>query len=521
MGNPVNDGHINTQNFSVGLNLNTKVAVFTDTSSYANTTGVTIAVSMTSPNGAVTSGVLPVNGTVSLNIPTINGGVVYGYYIFTAVATDVTSSYTLTKDAVNICRPTQCDGTRNSDGCLTTSVTFFCFDNKVLYQDTTTYVYNEIAATTVTKSVTAIDPNNVLKVDGANVSSFTISPIVNGRYSFTTINSAIYTLADGVTATIVYQATNKQYTAACDINLCDVRCATDKVYADWKAAKGSGSRDERTLYEKWVRLSFLMESVANGIRCGGNVTPFVEEIEELSGASCACGCGTTNPNSINCSCNEIVFEEGAGVTITQTTASGTTTVNIAAIVNQIAIAAGISSTMLSVSSVTLDGVTTTTITSNGKIAADSTDVTAGYLFDKVESSDGFLTIADDTTGTHQVDFKETIPAWVPITLGAGCVNFGGSTQLAQVRKWSNGKVEIRGRVTIANYPAVSNITAAIGAAYIPASTQQWANTAINTGIRYAAELQMTNAGVFSLETGTSGWTGTSVTFSINMIYYVT
>lgn len=516
MGNPVNDGFINTQDYSVNFNLNTKVATFTDTSTYANVTGVTIAVTLTSPNGASLSAVLPVNGSVMINIPTINGGVVYGYYTLTAVATDSVSAYTLTKSPLNICRPLQCAGTRNSDGCLVTSVTFFCFDNKVLYQDQTSYVYEDIAATTVTKDVTVIDPNNVLKVDGANVSSFTISPIVNGRYSFTVINSAVYSFGESITVTIVYQSSNKQYNAQCDINLCDVRCATDKVYSDWKAAKGSGSRDERTLYEKWVRLAFLITSVENGIRCGGNVTDQVEEIEELSGASCACGCGTTNPNSINCSCNEIVFQEGAGITIDQTTAAGTTTVTIAAIVNQIAIAAGISSTMLSVASVTLDGVTTTTITDNGKIAADSTDVTAGYLFDKVESSDSSITISDDTTGTHQVDFKVTALVWTTLA-PAGTFTAANAFQYA---KDGYGNVYVRG--AISGDPAQGNNT--IGT--LPVNFRPTVNTPFPTvwlqtsdSTVYAELMTINTTGVMVLYMSTnlgSGTTPVNFMFNVNL-----
>lgn len=358
----INDLYVSVFDYSVNYNLNTKLITITDTSTYINSAGVSgIVFTMTAPNGATGTLSISHGGSGTIAMPTINGGVVYGFYTISGVLTDTTTSYTYAKAAFNICKPTQCDGTKNSDGCLDTTVAFFCLDNKVLYADNTSYTYKDTDATTVTRDVTVIDPNNVTQVDSSNSSSFYISPIVNGRYSFTIINSAVYTFSDSVTVTIVYQASNQQYTAACDINLCDFECPLSELEAEITLLGNNGSAEYRNLIVKRDEISFLLGLANIQIRCGSdNTSDTISRLEKLTGVKCSCGCGGTNVNLPICCEQTIVMTEGGGdIELEQTTSGDTTTFTISD--QHYDFTAG---TGISISEVTAGTTTTVTISSS-------------------------------------------------------------------------------------------------------------------------------------------------------------
>lgn len=461
MGLLVNDGFINTFDYTVDFNLNTKIVTVTDASTYADTTGVTIAATITTPNGIVLSFSFAANGSDTATIPSINGGVVYGFYAITATATDSVSAYTLAKSSQNICKPLQCTTTKNSDGCLTSSVRFLCSDNKLLYQDNTSYVYQSTTASSVTKSVTLVDPNNVTQVSAADVSSFTVTPIVNGKYSLTVENEAVYDFGSGVTVTITYKANNQPYTAACDINLCDLRCAMEQIYTEWKAENGSGSVRERTLKDKWTRLAFLAWDAESGIACGDDVSSIIEEIEELSGVECSCGCGTTNPNSIICSCNEVVVEAGTGISVEQTTAGSTTTITV-----------------------------TNSLPETYKVKADAADTAADYLENKIESSDSFLTVGYDAA-TDKVDLTATPLVWNNMTAaGTWAIN----TRL-EYSKDAQGNVRIRGSIIGDSAAGINTLTVALPVGYRPAVIEYFPTTFAPAAVTQATALR------FSVGTG--------------------
>lgn len=461
----INDGFVLTFDYGVEFDLDAQIGTITDLSTYTDTTGVTISIDIVFPTTGTQTVSLTPNGTVTFDLPTVNAQPAYGYYYFTATVSDSVDDYEDEERSFNLCKPEQCGDKSGSGGCLEYSVKFLCQNNKVLYQDTTDYVYKETDATSVNYNVTVIDPNNVTQVDGASVSSFTISPVVNGRYSFIIDNIALYEFDDNFSVTINYQATNEQLTAACDVNLCLVRCKIKEIYAQWKAAKGNKSQDERQLYEKWLKLTYLAWQVDSGVMCGDNVSDEVDEIEDIIGESCSCDCGSVAANPILCSCTEIVFEEGDGITIEETTAGDTTNVTITAEV------AVVTSTDLDVTPTTVANVT-----------------------------------------TYDVEIPDLV--WTDLTPTAG---WTVSTRL-QYSKDGYGNVYVRGKITRTLAVTTSYSMFTLPVNYRPSAQEAFVSVYSGTGLlNQPAQIDMTTGGVASF---TSVGAVTACVMNCNLMFNV-
>ena len=323
----INDGFISTIDYSVNFNLHSRVITVTDLSTGPNLGDITsYVVTIGFPTGSSTDITVTVGGTGTGTMSSVGGVVAIGLYTISAAVTDSVDTYTCDKDDLNICQPQQCEGTQNSDGCLVPSVTFKCNNNYLLYVDRTNYKYQSIRASSITYDVYAVDPDLTVIANHVNVSTFTSSPIVNGRYVFTISNTAVYSFGSGVTVSIVYAVSNKQYFAACNVNLCDAKCAIEDVYAQYQLVKGNGSTQAVDLANKLAQLNSLFMIATLQQSCGDDgLSDTILEIEKVARVKCSCGCGTATSTSAVCCDQTIVIDVDPGLDVTQTTAGDTTT----------------------------------------------------------------------------------------------------------------------------------------------------------------------------------------------------
>ncbi len=325
----INDGFISTIDYSVNFNLHSRVITVTDLSTGTDLGDITsYIVTIGFPTGSSTNISVTVGGTGTGTIPSVGGVVAIGLYTISAAVTDSVDTYTCVKPSQNICKPFQCDTTvKNSDGCLVPSVTFRCNDNYMLYVDRTDYTYQSVRASTITYDVYAVDADLTVIANHVNVSTFTDSPIVNGRYVFTISNTAVYDFGNGITVSVVYAVSNKQYFAACNVNLCDAKCAIEDVYAQYQLVKGSGSTQAVQLANQLAQLNSLFMIATLQQSCGDDgLSDTILEIEKVAGVKCSCGCGTaTSSLPLCCDQTIVITSPDDSITINQVTAGDTTT----------------------------------------------------------------------------------------------------------------------------------------------------------------------------------------------------
>lgn len=324
MGLVVGDAYIATFDYSVLFNLTDSTIAINDTTTYYNSAGfVSFAITVTSPSGIVSTSTIAAHGggnATAINIPTINSAAEWGVYTILCTITDTTASYSLTK-TFNLCKPEQNADSTGSDGALDVGLTFKCFDNKVLYADNTTYLYKSTDATSVARSVTVIDPNLVKQSDAANVSSFYITPIVNGNYVVSVDNTALYTFTNSITVLIGYSLTNKTFVAACNINLCEFYCALKELRVAYSLAGGGATG--QTLKTRLDKATELLIETQIGIACGQDVSDQITELEKVLQVKCDCNCGTTNTNLPVCCEQSITITESTGIDVQQSSAGAT------------------------------------------------------------------------------------------------------------------------------------------------------------------------------------------------------
>ncbi len=152
------------------------------------------------------------------------------------------------------------------------------------------------------------------------------------------------------------------------------------------------------------------------------------------------------------------------------------------------------------------------------VKVSSTDQCCGYLGEKI-TSDTLDITPSELDGSNCQTLAVEIPeiTWEAITLGSTFTNQGVETARSSVDALE--RVELRGRVTGSIITTTTTVTT-LGTAFRPVDTRFINVNVNNNGTYYPGVLQIQSTGVVSILCNTSGWTGTSGTFSINGYYFL-
>lgn len=151
------------------------------------------------------------------------------------------------------------------------------------------------------------------------------------------------------------------------------------------------------------------------------------------------------------------------------------------------------------------------------VKVSSTDECCGYLSEKITSDSlDIETVTDEETGCETLSIEIPTPTWEAITLGTTFTNQGNENARASVYL---NKVELRGRITGSSITTTTTICT-LDTEYRPANTRYINVNVNNSGNYYPGIIQIQSTGVTSILCNTSGWTGTSGTFSINGYYFL-
>lgn len=336
MGLPVNSANINTFDYDVEYNLNTKQVTLTDASSYVNALNVVgIVFKLTSPSGIIyhnnTNYAIPditpnLPSPFSKNMPTFNTAVEYGTYTVIGSIKDGDGTvYQLTK-TLNVCKPKQCKGATGSNSCVTIEKKVDCLKSALIYSDVTIYTYNGVEGDVVCDvDVTLPTSTGLPPLLNNNIKQFSLSPIYNGAYIFTANNTATYYFGDGQTVVILYKL-DETIDVNCSISLCELECALAEYIKEYETLKGTGSTKERTMASNIVLLSVKLQQLRMSIECGNDVTELLTEVETILGKKCSCDCGAVNAAGTQVETNTTIqILEGCGDISVETTEIGNTT----------------------------------------------------------------------------------------------------------------------------------------------------------------------------------------------------
>jgi hypothetical protein len=336
MGLPINSANINTFDYDVEYNLNTKQVTLTDASSYVNALNVVgIVFKLTSPSGIIyhnnTNYAIPditpnLPSPFSKNMPTFNTAVEYGTYTVLGSIKDGDGTvYQLTK-TLNVCKPKQCKGATGSNSCVTIEKKVDCLKSALIYSDVTIYTYNGVEGDVVCDvDVTLPTSTGLPPLLNNNIKQFSLSPIYNGAYIFTANNTATYDFGDGQTVVILYKL-DETIDVNCSISLCELECALAEYIKEYETLKGTGSTKERTMASNIVLLSVKLQQLRMSIECGNDVTTLLTEVETILGKKCSCDCGAVNPAGAQVEANTTIqILEGCGDISVETTEIGNTT----------------------------------------------------------------------------------------------------------------------------------------------------------------------------------------------------
>jgi len=306
MGLPINSANINTFDYNVQYNLNEKRVTLTDTSSYVNISNVQgIVFKLTSPSGIVyhnnTNYAIP---DISPNtqhpyvkaMPTFAGAVEYGTYTVLGHIKDGDGTIYQLKKTINICKPNQCKAATGSDSCVTIQKKIDCRTSALFYNDVTVYTYKGVEGVVVCDVGVAFPPSTGLDpIVGADIKSFSLSPIYNGTYNITSNNTATYNFEDGQSIVIVYKL-DEDINVNCNISLCELECSLAEYIDEYEAIKGTGSTKEKTISNNIVLLSIKLQQLRMAIECGNDVTELLTQVEAILGKKCSCDCGSVTPS---------------------------------------------------------------------------------------------------------------------------------------------------------------------------------------------------------------------------------
>lgn len=152
------------------------------------------------------------------------------------------------------------------------------------------------------------------------------------------------------------------------------------------------------------------------------------------------------------------------------------------------------------------------------VKVSSTDECCGYLGEKLVSDTLTLTtVTDSETDCQTLSVEIPTPEWEDITLGSTFSLQG--TQDAEASVDALGRVELRGRVTGSAITTTTTVTT-LGTAFRPTDTRFISVNVNNSGNYYPGVLQIASTGVVSILCNTSGWTGTSGTFSLCGTFWI-
>lgn len=154
------------------------------------------------------------------------------------------------------------------------------------------------------------------------------------------------------------------------------------------------------------------------------------------------------------------------------------------------------------------------------VKVSSTDECCGYLGEKLVSNTvgtlSITTVTDSETDCQTLNIEIPAPEWEAITFAATYSNLGSESARASVN--ALGQVELRGRVTGSNVPA-SGIVTTLGTVFRPEDLRVLSITVNNSGNYYPGIMTISTAGVVTIFTNTSGWTGTTGIFNINGTFW--
>lgn len=152
------------------------------------------------------------------------------------------------------------------------------------------------------------------------------------------------------------------------------------------------------------------------------------------------------------------------------------------------------------------------------VKVSSTDECCGYLGEKLVSDTLTLTtMTDSETDCQTLSVEIPTPEWEDITLGSTFSLQG--TQDAEASVDALGRVELRGRVTGSTITTTTTVTT-LGSGFRPTDTRFISVNVNNNGNYYPGVLQIASTGVVSILCNTSGWTGTSGTFSLCGTFWI-
>jgi hypothetical protein len=155
--------------------------------------------------------------------------------------------------------------------------------------------------------------------------------------------------------------------------------------------------------------------------------------------------------------------------------------------------------------------------SESKVYASASDECTGYLADKINSETLDIQTETLVSGCEVLKVEIPTPEWEDITFGSTFGNQGSLDAAATVDALNH--VHLRGRVTGTTITTTTTVCT-LDLEYRPANTQHISVNVNNSGNYYPGVLQIQSSGVVSILCNTSGWTGTSGTFSLNCDYFI-
>lgn len=535
---------VNVSNFDFEVQLDisqpTPKAIITDISTYIgsgkdNIIGIVVRI-IDPRNLALPQTTYPPNvdiqpGLTSTqkNLPYFNGKVSWGTYSIYATLIDQDGTqYEWVGDdglafkAIDLCQPNSLSNAVLNYGGLNLNVDPNCDKGLLIVQDGGTgFAYNGVSPSETVAALTVtypIDTTGTVAQSTATFIPFTFPLTLAGFYTIQGTVTQTYQLTSttSVKAAYYYQ---KTFDVQCGYTLCKALCDYEKLEASVTACSTKNPNEAMQQFRTLLLVVTYLGKIAWFKQCGKNFGNILEKLGQIAGFACNCECAPQGiaPAPLFMGSGTITKGNECGdISMELTQFMGNIQLNLSDVSYSV-IAAASQNAFVTVTPT--EGVCSKTFQISIDVCAMLGTVSIGCLEDvnlgsPAPTEDDVL-IYNEVAGEWQAGIEN--PSWVDITLSAGWANAGGNRQTAQVRKWKNGKVEIRGDVVSSNFPVLSTITT-FAATYRPAKTQHFPANVNNLGTYFTGELQTTSTGELSLNCNTLG--SVIGTVSLNSYYYV-
>lgn len=241
---------------------------------------------------------------VSFPIPTQAGNYQYGKYSISVQLVDADGTVYTDAKTVSICAPDANNKTRKY-GTLGAKLSGICSDGKVYVLVNEPPTYKGVSAESTTQEFTLNYPTGSGKAsETGSLNSFSVQ-LFEGVYGIEGTVCAQYNFGDNVLVKVQYKV-NYSKPVICSLDECCVFTGLDALNSKLNSYCSQAEKEDTQ--DRIQRATLLLSNIDFGVRCGQDVSGYINDLEDVLGLTCSCAFDNGTPIVNNNPASDILIQ---------------------------------------------------------------------------------------------------------------------------------------------------------------------------------------------------------------------